>query len=380
MSKESKNKSETKIKNKEKILVTGGAGYIGSHTIIELLTDARLKNDNCEIISVDNFSNSSPEVYQTIFSLTGKKILNYKINITNLQDLRKVFKENPGISTIIHFAALKSVEESVREPLLYYQNNIGGLLNVLNCTLEFGIKKIVFSSSAAVYGNALQMPVNEKTPFSPAASPYGETKQMGEQMLRDFSLAHPKLRIASLRYFNPAGAHLSGKLGELPIGVPNNLLPYLAGAAAGIYPQITVFGSNYPTRDGSPIRDYVHVSDIASAHVLALIYLESQKAKPYDVFNFGSGQGVSVLEMIQEFEKKNDLKIPWVKGPRRKGDIAISCSDSNKAKRVLGWKPRHSLADMVVSAWKWQEHLQSQKPLHNKKSSKKASKQAVNSH
>ncbi|HTL80804.1 MAG TPA: UDP-glucose 4-epimerase GalE [Bacteroidia bacterium] len=339
---------------KNKILLTGGAGYIGSHTIIELLGD-----DSFEVVSIDNYSNSDAATYDRIKKITGREVKFHECDLCDEQKLRRIFSEEKNIAGVIHFAALKSVPESVEKPELYYHNNIDSLENLLRCCADFGVHHFIFSSSCSVYGNIDQLPVNENSPLAKPESPYADTKLKGENMLREFTEKHPGFHAIALRYFNPVGAHLSGLIGELPRNRPNNLFPVITQTAAGKMKEIVVFGKDYPTRDGTCIRDYIHVSDIARAHVLALKKIMSENDKPgYDVMNLGSGEGVTVYEALQTFEKETGVRPNYRFGERRAGDVVAIYSDSSKALKELGWKPVHSLADMVNSAWKWQLHLE----------------------
>ena len=335
------------------ILVTGGAGYIGSHTIIELFRSG-VEN----VISLDNYTNSSAKSYERIETISGKKTVHYNIDLTNFNDLENVFKKHPNITGVIHFAALKAVGESVEKSLAYYRNNLVSLLNVLELSARYGVKSFIFSSSCTVYGEPEKYPVNESTPLREPESPYGYTKLAGERIIKDFSHNQSNMKFVLLRYFNPVGAHPSGKIGELQEQKPNNLAPFITMTAAGLLPQLTVHGGDYPTRDGTCIRDYIHVCDIAEAHVKALEYSATEMTdKQIDVFNLGSGNGISVLEAIQTFEKVAGLKLNYVIGPRRAGDISAIYSDSSKAERLLGWTPKYSIEDMMSSAWKWQENI-----------------------
>ncbi len=342
-------------KRKQKILVTGGAGYIGSHAIIELI-DAEY-----DVISIDNFSNSTKDTFTRIKKITGVSVRNYVGDVADVALLERVFKKEKHIDGIIHFAALKSVPESVADPIRYYENNIGSLFSIISFAKKHNITQFVFSSSAAVYGDITKLPVNEKTPLAPPASPYGATKVMGEMMLRDIAHASPELKIAMLRYFNPIGAHTSGMLGELPLGAPANLAPIIIEAASSVRKNVTIFGNNYSTRDGTCIRDYIHVSDIARAHVDALRFLQKQK-NCCEIFNLGSGKGVTVLELIQAFEKVTEIVVPVTIGKRRAGDMAAIYSDCRKAKKMLGWVPRFSIQEAMQSAWQWHLNLVSKKP------------------
>ncbi|HMU45523.1 MAG TPA: UDP-glucose 4-epimerase GalE [Chitinophagaceae bacterium] len=334
-----------------KILVTGGCGYIGSHTIIDLI------ENGFEVISADNNSRSNPVILKGVEQITGKKIKNYKVNLCNFDDIFAVFQENTDIRGIIHFAAYKSVGESVRFPLMYFENNLTSLINLLKCVQEFQIPYFVFSSSCTVYGNADEIPVTETTPPKPAESPYGYTKQMSEQIVNEFAKSSGTQCIL-LRYFNPAGAHPSAIIGEMPIGAPQNLVPAITQTAIGRIPKMYVHGNDYPTRDGSCIRDYVHVCDLASAHTLSLKYLEEGKnAGLCEVFNLGTGNGVSVLEAIHAFEKTSGVKLNYEIGPRREGDVIAVYANNDMAKNLLGWKINFSLEDIMETAWKWELRL-----------------------
>lgn len=332
------------------ILITGGAGYIGSHTIIELLETTPFN-----IVSIDNYSNSSPETFTRIERITGKKIINYPIDICNKIELETVFQNNTSIIGIIHFAAFKAVGESVENPQKYYHNNINSLLNILDCAVKYNVKNFIFSSSCSVYGNIKELPVKETTPLGKAESPYAYTKQVGEEILKDYSKANPKLETIALRYFNPVGAHLSGFNGESPINKPNNLVPIITNTAIGKLAQMTVYGDNYPTRDGTCIRDYVHVSDIATAHIKALTFLiENKNDSNFSIFNLGTGNGVSVLEAIAAFEKVSGKKLNYKIGPIREGDVGAIYSDNTLSEKTLNWTPKFNLEDMMGSAWKWE--------------------------
>ena len=336
-----------------KILVTGGAGYIGSHTIIEVL-----EKTDWEVISADNFMRSSEKTFDRIKKITGKEVKNYNVDLCDPEKTRKIFSENKNIEGVIHFAALKSVPESVANPDLYYHNNNESLKNILACIKEFGTNNFIFSSSCAVYGNIDMLPVNEKTPLQKAQSPYGHTKQLGEEIISEFSKLNPEVSSIALRYFNPVGAHISGKIGETSIGKPDNVVPSIMQTAVGKLDQFNVFGDDYTTRDGTCIRDYVHVSDIANAHVLALKYLMNREAKKnYDVINLGTGNGVTVLEAVNAFEKVCSKKLNYKISPRRAGDVEAIYSDSSKAKKLLGWKTKFGIEDMMKSAWNWQLNL-----------------------
>lgn len=339
---------------REKVLVTGGAGYIGSHTIIELIE--RL---GCDVVSVDNFANSDPATFDRIEAISGARVRNHVVDLCDAIALERVFASEPGITGVIHFAAFKSVPESVADPYKYYHNNIASLLNILEGCLRHGIQRFIFSSSCSVYGNIDQLPVSEDSPLGRAESPYGYTKQIGERILEDYARIHPELRAIALRYFNPVGAHASGLIGEAPINAPSSLVPVITRTAIGKIPSMTVHGSDYPTRDGSCIRDYVHVSDIASAHVKALHFAGSDRmTSSHDVFNLGTGDGVSVLEAIAAFERISGVKLNHTIGPRRAGDVGSIYSDTSRSAAILGWKAERGLDEMMATAWKWERHLQ----------------------
>jgi len=334
-----------------KILVTGGCGYIGAHTIIDLI------ENGFEVISVDDNSRSNSRILEGVERITGKKIKNYKVDLCDFDDTFAIFQENEDILGIIHFAAYKSVNESVEKPLLYFENNLNSLINILKCTQEFKIPWFVFSSSCTVYGNPDEIPVTELTPPKPAESPYGYTKQMGEQIVNEFSKSFPTQCIL-LRYFNPVGAHPSAIIGELPIGKPQNLVPAITQTAIGKIPKMIVYGDDYDTRDGSCMRDFIHVSDIASAHTLSIKYLESAISNVRcQVFNLGSGNGVTVLEAIKAFEKVSGVKLNYEIGPRRPGDVIAIYANNDFARKVLGWNPEFTLEEMMATAWKWEQRL-----------------------
>jgi UDP-glucose 4-epimerase len=334
-----------------KILVTGGCGYIGSHTIVDLI------ENGYDAISIDNNSKSNADILDGVEKITGKKVKNYKVDLCNFDDTHAVFEENPDINGVIHFAAYKAVGESVEKPLMYYENNINSLLNILKCVKEFDVSYFVFSSSCTVYGEPDSVVVVEESPTKPAESPYGATKQMSEQILKDFAHIASTQSIA-LRYFNPVGAHPSIEIGELPIGRPQNLVPAITQTAIGKLPVMTVYGTDYDTRDGSCIRDFIHVSDIAHAHTLAIQYLEQQKNKSnYEIFNLGTGNGVTVLESIHSFEKVSGVKLNYELGPRRPGDIIAIYANNDLAVNKLGWKIKYDLDDMMLTAWKWEQKL-----------------------
>lgn len=335
----------------KKILVTGGCGYIGAHTIVDLL------EHGFQVISVDNNSRSSARILEGVEKITGQKVKNYKVDLCNYDDTFAIFQENEDIEGIIHFAAYKAVGESVGQPLLYFENNLVSLVNLLKCVQEFKIPNFVFSSSCTVYGNPDEIPVTEKTPQKPAESPYGATKQMGEQIIREFSRANNTACIL-LRYFNPVGAHPSALIGEMPLGKPANLVPAITQSAIGKIPAMTVFGSDYDTRDGSCVRDYIHVCDIANAHTLALQFLiEGKNQELCEIFNLGTGNGVTVLEAIQAFEKVSGLKLDYHLGPRRPGDVVSIYANNNHACQTLGWKIKYGLDEMMSTAWKWEQKI-----------------------
>ncbi len=334
-----------------KILVTGGCGYIGSHTLVDLI------ENGYDIISVDDNSRSSAAILKGVEKITGKPVKNYKVDLCNFDDTFAIFEENRDIKGIIHFAAFKAVGESVEKPLMYFENNLTSLINLLKCVQEFKTPWFVFSSSCTVYGEPDTPMVTEDSPLKPAASPYGATKQMGEQILAEFQKAHPT-KVILLRYFNPVGAHPSALIGELPIGKPQNLVPAITQTAIGKLPKMIVFGDDYPTRDGSCVRDFIHVSDIAHAHTLAIKYLqEDRNTSDLEIFNLGTGNGVTVLEAIKSFEKISGVKLNYEIGSRRPGDIIAIYANNDKAKKVLGWIPKYSLDEMMATAWKWEQRL-----------------------
>jgi len=343
----------------KKILVTGGCGYIGSHTIVDLI------QNGFQVISADNNSRSKANILEGVEKITGTKVKNYTVDLCIFDDTHAVFQENPDINGIIHFAAYKSVGESVENPLLYFENNINSLLNILRCADEFNIPNFVFSSSCTVYGNPKEIPVTEKTILQKAESAYGYTKQMGEQIIEQTVISND-MQAVLLRYFNPVGAHPSIHIGEMPIGSPSNLVPVITQTAIGKLPQMKVHGADYPTRDGSCIRDYIHVSDIAHAHTLALNYLiEGKNESNCDVFNLGSGNGFSVLEVIQAFEKVSNQKLNYTIGPRRPGDVIAIYANNEKATKILGWELKYDLDHMMDTAWKWELKLKADETLFN---------------
>ncbi|MCU0401654.1 MAG: UDP-glucose 4-epimerase GalE [Algoriphagus sp.] len=334
----------------KKILITGGAGYIGSHTAVELW------NAGMEPIIVDDLSNTSENVLQRLLEITGKQFTFYKGDCNDKPLMQQICTEHQ-IAGVIHFAAFKAVGESTQVPLNYYKNNVGSLLVLLDVMREKGIHDLVFSSSCTVYGQPDVLPVTEATPRKDAESPYGNTKKICEDILVDYVKSKPGIRVIALRYFNPVGAHPTSKIGELPIGTPQNLVPYITQTAAGIREKLTVFGNDYDTPDGSCVRDYIHVVDVADAHVKALSHLSSQESDFYDVFNVGTSNGNTVLEVIQAFEKVSGEKLNYVIGPRRPGDVEKTWADTAKINHVLGWYPKYSLEDSMRDSWNWQKSL-----------------------
>ena len=334
---------------KQKILVTGGTGYIGSHTTVEL------QKAGYEVVIIDNLSNSNRDVLNGIEAITGIRPVLVEGDCTDIATLRKLFKENPGIKGLINFAASKAVGESVHKPILYYRNNLGTLLNLLECMPEFGVEGIVFSSSCTVYGEPDVNPIDETAPIKPATSPYGNTKQISEEIIADVIRSGAPIKSILLRYFNPIGAHPSAEIGELPVGVPQNLVPYLTQAAAGIRPELTVFGDDYNTPDGSCIRDYIDVVDLAKAHVIAMQrMLDKKDTDAIEIFNLGTGRGLSVLELINSFERATGVKVPYHIGARREGDIEKIWAEPTKANTVLGWTAEVPIDETMRNAWRWQ--------------------------
>lgn len=327
------------------VLLTGGAGYIGSHTAVELL------NAGHDVIIVDNYANSSPIVAQRITQITGKAIRCYEADAADQAALERIFQEN-AIDSVIHFAGLKAVGESVRLPLDYYRNNLDSTLALLAAMEAHGVRQLIFSSSATVYGKHAALPYREDAETGPCTNPYGWTKLFIEQILRDYAAAHPDFSVLLLRYFNPVGAHESGLMGEDPRDIPNNLMPYIARVAVGTLPYLNVFGNDYPTPDGTGVRDYIHVTDLATGHMAALDYAAAHTG--VEVFNLGTGTGYSVLDMVHAFSRACGRDIPYRIAPRRSGDIAACYADATKAKEVLGWSARLGIDDMCRSAWNWQ--------------------------
>ena len=336
------------------ILVTGGLGYIGSHTVVELL------NNNFEVVIIDDLSNSEKFILKNIEEVSGKKPIFYPFDLKRKELLKQVFDAHK-IDGCIHFAAYKAVGESQEKPVDYYENNLFSLINLLQEMKERNISNFIFSSSCTVYGQADKMPIDEETVLKLPESSYGKTKQMGEEILKDFATAHQK-KITLLRYFNPIGAHPTAKLGELPIGIPNNLVPYVMQTAAGIREKLSVWGDNYPTEDGTAVRDYIYVVDLAKAHVKALQKLiNSTENTQIDIYNLGTGKGSSVLEVVHAFEKANDVNVPYQICERRAGDITIAYANADKAERELGWKADTTLEEALRTTWQWQKYLESQK-------------------
>lgn len=334
-----------------KILVTGGCGYIGSHTIVDLVENGH------EVISADNLSRGFAAMNQRVSDLLGQEIVNYQVDLSDRVQARQLFEDHKDIDGIIHFAAYKSVPESVDQPLMYYRNNIDSLVNVLELAQEFGVKNVVFSSSCSVYGNADELPVTESAPMKEAESPYAHTKQIGEGICARFTKAFPEFKIVLLRYFNPVGAHVSTKIGEMNKR-PENLVPIVTQTAIGLRDSMTVFGTDYDTKDGSCVRDYIHVSDIAHAHTLAMQQsLNNALPGNCEVYNLGTGEGVTVLELIAAFEKVSGLKLNYTIGGRRAGDVIKVYANNSKAEKELGWKPVYDIETMMQTAWAWEKAL-----------------------
>ena len=342
--------------NKQTILVTGGTGFIGSHTTVEL------QQAGYKVVIVDNLSNSNADVLKGIEKITGVAPAFEKADCCDLQAMDAVFARHPGIKGIIHFAASKAVGESVQKPLLYYRNNITSLINMLELMPKHGVEGIIFSSSCTVYGQPTKenLPVTEESPIQKALSPYGNTKQINEEIIQDFIHSGAPIKSVILRYFNPIGAHPSAFIGELPIGVPMNLIPFVTQTAAGIRGQLKIFGNDYGTPDGTCIRDYIYVVDLAKAHVKAMErVLEVKDSDAVEIFNIGTGRGVSTLEVVEGFERATGVKLNWTFAPRREGDIEKVWGNVDKANKVLGWKADADLDDVLRSAWKWQQTLES---------------------
>lgn len=334
----------------DKILVTGGLGFIGSHTVVEL------QNEGYEVVIIDDLSNSTEKVLGGITSITGKQPLFEKLDLKDRDGVETFFKKHNDIKGVIHFAASKAVGESVQEPLLYYENNISTLVYILKELQKLPSAGFIFSSSCTVYGQADELPITENAPVKQAESPYGNTKQIGEEIISDTCKVTPSLKAIALRYFNPVGSHESAKIGELPIGVPQNLVPFITQTAIGIRQELSVFGDDYPTPDGTCIRDYIHVVDLAKAHVVALNRLLQNKNKSnYETFNLGTGKGSSVLEVVKAFEKVSGEKLNYKIVGRREGDIISAYADTTKANDELGWKTELGLDEAMRSAWKWEQ-------------------------
>ena len=334
-----------------KILVTGGLGFIGSHTVVEL------QNEGFEVIVIDNLSNSSETVLKGITSITGKKILFEKLDLTEKAAVRDFFKKHTDVLGVVHFAASKAVGESVENPLLYYENNLTPMIYILQELQKKEISHFIFSSSCTVYGQAEKMPITEDASIQPAVSPYGNTKQIGEEIIQDVAKVS-NINAILLRYFNPIGAHPSAEIGELPIGVPQNLVPFITQTGIGLRKELSVFGSDYPTSDGTCIRDYIHVVDLAKAHVVALKRLiDSKNETKVETFNIGTGTGSTVLEVIKSFEKVSGQKLAYKVVDRREGDVVEAFADTEKANSVLGWKAVSTLDEAVKSAWEWEKKI-----------------------
>ncbi|TMU54438.1 UDP-glucose 4-epimerase GalE [Flagellimonas algicola] len=335
-----------------KILVTGGLGFIGSHTVVEL------QNEGFEVVIIDNLSNSSEDVLDGIEAITGIRPIFEKFDLRDKSDVQDFFKRHADLEGVIHFAASKAVGESVDKPLLYYENNLGVLVYMLQELTKMDKANFIFSSSCTVYGQADELPITEDAPVKPAESPYGNTKQIGEEIIRDTCKISPQLAAIALRYFNPIGAHPSVEIGELPLGIPQNLVPFITQTAVGLREQLSVFGDDYPTNDGTCIRDYIHVVDVAKAHVVALQRLLNQKNEGnYEVFNLGTGTGSSVLEVIHSFERVSGEKLNYKIVDRRPGDVIKAYADTTNANKVLGWKAGSTLDDSMKSAWDWERKV-----------------------
>ena len=335
-----------------RILVTGGAGYIGSHTVVELI------DEGYEVVIIDDLSNSQADVIDRIEEITGQYVPLHVFDLCDKSRLDQFFSSEGSFDGIIHFAAKKAVGESVEKPLLYYHVNILSLINLLKAQKEHGIPNFVFSSSCTVYGQPDRLPVSEETPRQDAESPYGNTKKISEDIIRDFARVNDDKRTIALRYFNPVGAHASGLIGELPSGIPNNLMPFISQTAIGLRDQLKVFGGDYPTKDGSAVRDYIHVVDLAKAHVVSMQRLiEDEQRSNYEFFNLGTGSGLTVLEVIRAFEEVNGVKINYEIVDRRAGDIVQIYADTKIANDELGWATERDLSDMVRSTWKWEQYL-----------------------
>ena len=335
-----------------KIVVTGGLGFIGSHTAVEL------QQAGFDVVIIDNCSNSSESVLEGIQRITGTRPKFELLDLREKEAVDLFFKRHSDLKGVIHFAASKAVGESVEDPLLYYENNLNTLNYVLSGLKGMDTANFIFSSSCTVYGQADEMPITEDAPVKPAESPYGNTKQIGEEIIRDTCRAHPRMKAISLRYFNPIGAHPTSEIGELPLGVPQNLVPFITQTAAGLRKELSVFGDDYPTPDGTCVRDYIHVVDLAKAHVIALQrLLDGNNMENYEVFNIGTGAGSSVLEVIRSFERVSGKKLPFRIAGRRSGDVIEAYADTTRANDILGWKSESSLDDAMESAWKWERKI-----------------------
>jgi len=339
----------------KKILVTGGCGYIGGHTIVDLI------QNGFDVICVDDLSRGSLKMLEGIEKIVGRPIKNYKVDLCDLDDTEAIFLENPDLEGVIHFAAFKSVPESVDQPLMYFKNNLNSLINLLQCAEDFDVDNFVFSSSCSVYANTTWRPVSENAPIPEPESPYARTKQMGEAICRDFTFIHKDFNTILLRYFNPVGAHPSGLIGEFQ-DLSESVVPVITQTAIGKRKEMTVFGTDYDTRDGSCVRDYIHVMDIANAHTKALQYIiEDRNKNNCEIFNLGTGNGVTVLELIDAFEKVSGEKLNYKKGPRRPGDVISVYANNNKARTLLGWETKYNLDAMMDTAWKWEQIVKKNK-------------------
>lgn len=335
-----------------KVLVTGGLGYIGSHTVVELQKEGHV------VVIIDDLSNSSKDVLKGITKITGVTPQFEELDLKEKDKVQDFFKRHQDIDGVIHFAASKAVGESVDKPLFYYENNVTTLIYVLQELQQLKCQNFIFSSSCTVYGEADKLPITENSPIKPAESPYGNTKQIGEEILKDSCQINLDLKTIALRYFNPIGAHNSSHIGELPQGVPQNLVPYITQTAVGLREQLSVFGNDYDTKDGTCIRDYIHVTDVAKAHVCALNRLfKNQQSHNFEVFNIGTGKGSSVLEVIQSFERVSDQKLNYKIVDRRQGDVISAFADTTKANTILGWKSKYSLDNAMLDAWKWEQKI-----------------------
>jgi UDP-glucose 4-epimerase len=335
-----------------KILVTGGTGFIGSHTVVELI------KSGFQVVIIDNFSNSHQSILSGIEAISGVKPSFYQADCSNKDSLLKIFSEHPDIVAVIHFAAFKAVKESIDKPLAYYRNNLLSLVSLLEAMSESGVNNLVFSSSCAIYGEEVLPPFSEQMTMTAATSPYGRTKQMCENIISDYAVFNNQFKNISLRYFNPIGAHPSGLIGELPLGVPNNLIPFITQTAIGIRNELLVYGNDYPTPDGTAMRDYIDVVDLANAHLMALNrVLDNQSKEQVEFFNLGQGRGVSVKEIINTFERVNSIRLNWKFAPRRLGDLPILYADTSKAGNILGWKAQVSIANSLENAWRWEKNI-----------------------